>query len=237
VTTDPLALLEDVRRATDRLLHTADTLTDDEVAGPSLLPGWTRGHVLAHVARNAEATVNLLTWARTGVRTPAYRSPQARADAIEAGSGRRVAEQRRDVRDTAEQFAIAADAMPVEAWLATLDLPTGPEPAARIAWRRLREVEVHHVDLDAGYRPADWPPGFAHRLLHEVVAGLAARSDAPALRLRPDGLEEMHVGDRDRATTVSGPPWSLAAWLIGRLPGTALTVEPEGPLPSVPEWI
>lgn len=229
--------MADVRRATDRLLETVDALSDTEVAGPSLLPGWTRGHVLTHLARNADSMINLLTWARTGVRTPQYPDAAARAADIEAGSARRVAEQRRDVRESAERFAAAADAMPAQAWLAELDLPGGPEPAARIAWRRLREVEVHHVDLDAGYRPADWRPGFAHRLLHELVAGLAGRDDAPALRLRPVGLEELVIGDAATATIVTGPAWSLAAWLAGRLPGNALTATPEGPLPAVPDWI
>src|SRR5947209_4673969 len=58
----------DVHESTDRLLVSLDKLDDDAVGEPSLLPGWTRGHVLAHLARNADALVNLLTWARTGVR-------------------------------------------------------------------------------------------------------------------------------------------------------------------------
>ena len=66
---DPLVLLDDVERATSRLLATAGSL-DADPSAPSLLPGWTRGHVLTHVARNADSLVNLLTWARTGVVTP-----------------------------------------------------------------------------------------------------------------------------------------------------------------------
>ena len=48
------------------------------MAGPSLLPGWSRGHVLTHLARNADGAVNLLTWARTGVETPQYVSQEQR---------------------------------------------------------------------------------------------------------------------------------------------------------------
>ena len=51
-----------------------------------LLPGWTVGHVLTHVARNADAYTNLLTWARTGVETPAYASPEAREALLRAFS-------------------------------------------------------------------------------------------------------------------------------------------------------
>ncbi|MDP9427768.1 MAG: maleylpyruvate isomerase N-terminal domain-containing protein, partial [Actinomycetota bacterium] len=53
-------------------------LTDEELDRPSLLPGWGRRHVLAHVARNADALLNLLTWARTGAETPMYPSAEAR---------------------------------------------------------------------------------------------------------------------------------------------------------------
>ncbi|MFG1700137.1 maleylpyruvate isomerase N-terminal domain-containing protein [Nonomuraea sp. NPDC049309] len=64
------ALQAELTAATDRLLATAASLSDADLAAPSLLPGWTRGHVLAHVAQNAGSCLNLLTWARTGVRTP-----------------------------------------------------------------------------------------------------------------------------------------------------------------------
>ena len=47
---------------------------EEAFAAPSLLPGWTRAHVLSHVARNADAMINLLRWAKTGVETPAYPS-------------------------------------------------------------------------------------------------------------------------------------------------------------------
>src|SRR5260370_38967831 len=78
---------DQVDDATQRMLKTASTLSDEEVRQPSLLPGWTRGHVLAHLAGNADALRNLLIWARTGVKAPAYASQQARDEAIEAGGG------------------------------------------------------------------------------------------------------------------------------------------------------
>src|SRR6266511_2471447 len=70
MTVDPLVLMTDVDQATEALLRTAEALDDGAVAAPSLLPGWTRGHVLTHLARQADAITNLLTWARTGVDTP-----------------------------------------------------------------------------------------------------------------------------------------------------------------------
>src|SRR4051812_32675009 len=98
MTTDPLAMLAEVDRATKRLLTRLERLDDAAIAGPSLLPGWTRGHVLTHLARNADSYVNLLTWARTGVPTPQYPSPQARVADIEAGAGRPAVVQVADLR-------------------------------------------------------------------------------------------------------------------------------------------
>ena len=38
----------------------------------SLLEGWTRSHLIAHVAYNAIALCNLMHWANTGEETPMY---------------------------------------------------------------------------------------------------------------------------------------------------------------------
>ena len=67
--------LASVGAATDRLLATAATLTDGQMREPSRLPGWSRGHVLTHIARNADGLANLLRWARTGAGDPDVRQP------------------------------------------------------------------------------------------------------------------------------------------------------------------
>jgi maleylpyruvate isomerase len=233
MTIDPLVLMTDVEAATEALIRTAEGLHDTAVTGPSLLPGWTVGHVLTHVARNADAYTNLLTWARTGVETPAYASPAARDEGIEAGAGRPLAEQIEDIRRAHERFTDAGAAMPAEAW--TFFLPSTGLSAAAVPWARLREVEVHHVDLGAGYTPAEWSDAFALRLLREIVAGAAA--DAPALIVRPYGLEHpLTIGTAENAPVVSGSTRSIAAWLAGRADGADLTVSPDGELPIPPRW-
>ena len=85
MTTDPLLLMGEVDAATSRLLRTAASFDTADLAAASLLPGWTRGHVLAHLARNADGFVNLLTAARTGEALPMYASLEARTADIEAG--------------------------------------------------------------------------------------------------------------------------------------------------------
>lgn len=233
MTTDPLVLMTDVDQATERLIRTAEALDDDAVRAPAALPGWTIGHVLTHLARNADAHTNLLTWARTGVETPAYASPAARADGIEAGAERPLAEQIADLRETHERFADAAAAMPAEAWTVFL-APTGASAAA-VPWSRLREVEVHHVDLGRGYTPEDWSDAFALRLLREIVAGL--KHDTFSLVLRPHGIDHaLTIGAAEGAPTIGGPARSIAAWLAGRGAGADLTVSPDGALPEPPRW-
>ncbi len=235
---DPLLLTGDVHDATARLLRTAARFDDADLAAPSLLPGWTRGHVLAHLARNADAFVNLLTSARTGERIPQYASAEARDADIAAGASRPPEEHLDDLRRSADRFTEAVAAMPPQAWAATVETRRGHWPAAMLVWGRLRELEIHHVDLAAGYRPADWSAEFGHRLLHEVADTFTGRDDAPPMVLRfDDSRHELVVGDRARAPVVAGPAAELAAWLTGRSPGTDLTVTPDGQLPHPPEWI
>ena len=76
--------LDRVAAATDRVLVTATALSDDQAREPSLLPGWSRGHVLTHIARNADGLGNLLRWARTGTETPMYTSAESRSADIDA---------------------------------------------------------------------------------------------------------------------------------------------------------
>jgi maleylpyruvate isomerase len=124
--------------------------------------------------------------------------------------------------------------MPAEAW--TVHLPPTGQSAAAVPWARLREVEVHHVDLGLEYTPADWSDAFALRLLREIAAG--AKSDGPAMLLRPFGLDHpMPIGTPDDSSpVVAGPTRSLAAWLAGRADGADLTVSPDGELPTPTFW-
>lgn len=232
MTVDPLVLVNEVERATARLITTVRTLDGSGLSAPSLCAGWTRGHVLSHIARNADGAVNLLTWARTGIETPQYVSLEQRDADIEAGAGRPLDEQLDDIEQSAARFVEAVDLMPLEAWPATVRWTSGQSaPALMVVWSRLREVEVHHVDLDAGYGPADWPEAFTLRLLQEVAHSLPGL----AVRLVADDLPlTVEVGSEP--VTVSGPARLLAGWLTGRTDGAGLAVEPEGPLPTVPSW-
>jgi maleylpyruvate isomerase len=163
-------LNEQIDQATQRLLDVARVITEPDLRAPSLLPGWTRAHVLAHVARNADAMRKLLAGARIGQSRAAYASAEAREADIETGS-------RMNAKDLAEDLAVAAMAfrtvatqLPDEAWRFPVRmLDFGPFPAADLLTRRLVEVELHHCDLGAGYSPADWPAAFAEMNLPEPM--------------------------------------------------------------------
>ena len=236
MSTDPLALAAEISRSTTRLLKTARALSDETVAAPSLLPGWTRGHVLTHLSRNADGAVNLLTWARTGVRTPQYESMARRAADIKAGAGRAAAAQLDDLTASCARFADAVDAMPAQGWTYVVETAGGRElAAAQFMWFRLREVEIHHVDLHAGYGPADWPEAFALRLCRTVAEDMATRAEGPRLVLRaPEVGHDLVLGEGAKSPVVSGTVRAVVAWLIGRSDGNGLTVTPAGPLPPVP---
>jgi maleylpyruvate isomerase len=211
---------------------------DDAFAAPSALPGWTRAHVLTHIARNADAMINLLRWAHTGVPTPAYASLEARDAAIEEGAHRSPAEIREDVVESSDRLAVVVREIPKAAWSAHVTSVQGREmPATDIPWIRAREMWVHSVDLDVGASFADFPAPMVAELLTEVAATMGAKPDCPALRLvTPDGTARA-VGDQAAAVTVSGPAPELAAWLLGRSKGRGLRVEGGGPLPALPRWL
>jgi maleylpyruvate isomerase len=233
VTADPLLLAAEVAKSDERLLATAGDL---DISAPSLLPGWTVGHVLSHVARQADAAVNLLTWALTSVETPMYASVERRNEEILNGAGRPLDEQLADLSSTASRFAAAVEAMTPTAWGAQVRHLNGriltPQ---QVVWGRWREVEVHHIDLDAGYRAADWPEAFTLHLLREIGSDLSGW-EGGLTAFADDVAFEATIGAAPAPITVRGPARALGAFLIGRSSGDDLRTDPAGQLPAVPNW-
>ena len=232
--------LASIEESADRLLGSARALTDAQAHAASLLPGWTRGHVLTHVARNADGFRNLLAWARTGIETPMYPSEAARDEAIAAGAGRPAAQLARDLQESAAAFYDAAAGLPAAAWAARVQRRGETFPAGAMLAMRLSELEIHHVDLAAGYTPADWPDNFLAAALPRVAGSFAGRPDMAPAALHPDGWAEVFpVGPAtpDGPTVaVHGPPGALLGWLIGRADGTGLQAAGASVLPVPPPW-
>jgi maleylpyruvate isomerase len=156
------ALSDQIDDATQRLLGTIRVIAEPDLRAPSLLPGWTRADVLAHLARSADAMRNLLIGARSGEDRPAYASAEARAAGIGQSAQQKAAELVADVAGAAMAFRTVTRGLPDEVWPRQVEiLGSAPFPAGQLLTRRLVEVELHHTDLGLGYRPADWPAAFA----------------------------------------------------------------------------
>lgn len=219
----------------------ASRLRPGEVAGPSRLPGWTRGHVLSHLARNADALVNLLTWARTGTETRMYTSSTDRADGIEAGAYRALPEQLADLNAADERFLVAADAVPAGRREFMVRSAQGREiPASEVPWLRVREVWLHVVDLDADYDVDDMPDDVAWMLAADVAGWMSSRTQVTA-ELRAEGQPDpVRLGPAPRSgdtgAVVGGTPQRIAGWLTGRVQDQdGLTVT--GDLGELPRWL
>ena len=219
--------LASVRDATERLLTAAAKLDNASVSVPSRLPGWTRGHVMAHLARNADALVNVLEG------RPMYASAEARDADIERDAPRPLDVQLADLRERAARFQ-ETGAAPAD-WSRTVELRNGvTDSASRVPFRRWAEVDLHHVDLGIGYELEDLPPEFTEREIDFLTERFSGHPDVPATLLT-DGTRAWGTG-REASTpevTVTGTGPELLGWLAGRRDGSGLTVR-GGALPALP---
>ena len=227
-----------MRAGTERFEAAVQDLDPHAVTEPTRLSGWHRGHLIAHVARNADALRNLLTWARTGVETPMYPDAERRASQIEAGAARPLAEQVADLLQADAMLAEAVSTMPDEAWTVPVRTARGRQVmAAEVPWMRTREVWVHGVDLGTGCAFDDQPADLTRALLADVVTVLAKRAGVPALvMVATDGQGELTLPGQGHPVWVTGSRTRLLGWLTGREAGDALGADP-APLPPLPAWL
>jgi maleylpyruvate isomerase len=180
-------------------------LTDDTVVDASLLPGWTKGHVLAHLARNAESYTRVFHEAMAGRATERYPGgTRQRIDEIRQGGGRSARELVADVRRTIWALESVWAAVPESGWELVGTSLGKPEPVIDLPFKRWREVEVHHADLGlAGFSFGDWSAEYVRRELR--LATMAFRSRLPM------GASALP------AAAMALSPADRTAWLMGRL--------------------
>jgi maleylpyruvate isomerase len=250
--------LDEVRWSTEGLLEALRERrpTDAWARQPSLLPGWTRGHVLNHLARNADAMVRTLSGTVQGEQIPMYDGEAARAADIEAGAGRSAAELAADVTGSAARLAETWARLDDADWQREAVTREGPVPAVRLIGMRWREVEIHRVDLADGYGPGDWPASFVAPLLPSLLdprrigprlpAGLTVEvvntdsgqrwlvgEDVPAPVGTARSARAAAVRSAGSPVRVVGPSWALVGWLVGRPAAVRAEL---GELPALRPW-
>lgn len=192
----PRVEIDGIATAHAALAQTIAGLAEDVARRPSLLPGWSVGHVLSHLARNADSVVRRLAGAAEDRVVDQYAGgKEGRARDIEEGAGRSAAELVADVLRTSADVEEALAAFPAVGW-DRLSRSAGGEliPARAVVFARWREVAVHHVDLGLGYAPRDWPEDL--------------------VRLWLPRAQEQFLPTAD--------PRDLLAWLVGRGPAPGL---------------
>ena len=236
---DPATTLAWAKDGAEHLRGLMARLGGDTLAMPSGLPGWTRAHLLSHVARNADALVNLLEWARTGIRVPAYSGEGQRDADIAAGATRSAAEIRADVVASSDRLADAVRDMPAEAWAETVEIRGHRIPVTDVLWLRAVETWVHAVDLDVGASFADLPQPMLLALVGEVATAMGERPEVPPMVLVATGepAGRWSVGDAvEGAPEIAGSAAELAAWLTGRSSGRHLRRPAGTRLPQLDRW-
>jgi maleylpyruvate isomerase len=220
----------------------AARLSAADVAAASALPGWTRGHVLAHVRLNAEAFVGVLGAAARGEVRRMYPSQAERDAAVEAAATDSPAQHLEALLASADAVARAWAALPQERHGVEFTAPAGWfRPVGVIGFFRWREVVLHLCDLhpaevrDAVDVLSAADPALVARMLAETCDAFGARDDVPPLVVTAtDSGRTWQVRADGGGTAVSGSTAALATWLTGRSTGARLTSS--GPLPLLPPF-
>jgi maleylpyruvate isomerase len=225
------------RRGTAFFSRKLNELTDDEYTGPSLLVGWTRNHLIAHVGYNARAITRLVEWAHTGVETPMYESTAARDEEIEYGATLNPIALRNLHHHAVVALNVEWRDLPADKWDARVRTVMGREvPVSETIWMRIREVWLHAIDLDNGATFEDLPPHLLDLLLDDVLKNWARRGVHQDLVLTATDRPR----DEDAAppaadlTVVEAPIAQLVAWATGRQREIGTT---DGRLITADRWL
>lgn len=177
------------------LVRAARQLSEAEVRGLSRLPGWNRARVLAHLAHKSRSHVSVFEGARLGEVREQYPSGIAVAESeTEAWSLRPVKELCELLAGGFSSLERSWGSLREDDWSRAGISSAGERSMSEFVDRHMRDVFVHHVDLDIGYLPADWPAVFVGAELskrlrdlpgraepHALLAWLFGRSEAPKL--------------------------------------------------------
>ncbi len=214
-TITPEKLLAELRRAADVVTGIAATFAEEDVKAPSELPGWTRGHVLAHLCGIANAMARQLEFAAQGETIELYDGGfDGRTRAIEMSAGHSVAEHRADLDRALVRALAAFESLDDADWQRPISFRGGVVFDGGLAlWR---ELVIHATDLGTGRGPETWSRPFCEHLFEFLAARVP---DGQRFVLQPLGLPAVAIGTPGgRSTAINGMLTDIAAWLAGRTP-------------------
>lgn len=238
--TDPrvVADLATVRLGTAFFRRALNRVRDSGLDGPTLLPGWDRRHLTAHVGYNARALSRLVIWADTGVETPMYASADARNEEIEFGSTLPPEALRNLVEHSAIDLDVRWRDLPDDHWGVEVRTAQGRTvPVAETVWMRSREVWLHAVDLDSGARLDQIPDEVLSRMIGDVYRTWTSRGEPVPALVTDDAASSW--GADPSGPVVTGRLADLAGWVTGRLARQDRTrLQWQGARPSAaPRWL
>jgi len=219
----PRAWLDGCIRAQRQLDTLVERVTDDIARRPSLLEGWTVGHVLTHLARNADSHRGMVEGAIRGESVAQYPGgPAERERGIQAGFARPATDLIADVKASHRLLEAAWAATTAEVWEVGVGTRRrGLTTIADSVWQRWREVEVHSIDMNLGDVGGpgwdDVSSGYLDVEWDATVADLPARvPDGVTVLLVPGDRPSRTAGSGDQVAIVRGEPRRILAWLVGR---------------------
>lgn len=222
-----------MQRESGMVMATVTSLADDELGKPSKCKGWTRAHVIAHLARGADAMTNLATWAVTGQATPAYESREKRDADIEAAAKLSAAVLAADLEQANARLLEAFQSLKEGVQVETLPtLFSGEINALSLPARRTTELIVHHNDLDTTWEWHEADPDSILDAIEVCVRRLQINPDSPGLQIIAGEGEEWTVGDG--SYKIEGYYEELLAFLARGQVEEGLQYE--GVLPKLPPW-
>lgn len=210
----PEKLRDELHRAADAVAGITATFSEEDIKAPSELPGWTRGHVLAHIFGIAGAMARQLEYAARGQSIELYDGGfEGRTRAIEMAAGHSLAEHRSDLGAALERALTAFDALDESGWSKPITYRGGVVFDGGLAlWR---ELVIHATDLGTGRGPETWSRPFCEHLFDFLSARVP---EGQRFVLQPLGLPDRVIGTGGHSTVISGMITDIAAWLAGRTP-------------------
>lgn len=207
------------------------------VTEPSVLPGWKRTQLLAHVDGFALAATRQLDTAGSQPPFEMYDGGmERRHEAIELTAMMRPAALLARTIESLDALETSIGGISPEQWALATGFRDGGsvEDLFYAIWR---ELVIHTSDFALSYSVADWDPEFCAHLFEALEPRVP---ESRRYILQPHGAQRITLGHGADTTVLSGTAFDLAAWLAGRqtLGPVQATASADGTeLPELGPWL